>query len=79
MLTGVVDLDGDVNVDPIVDLDIDPRFLDEESVTPERSTCKVDDGVNLYVAVKLKVLGQRRGQPQRLPKAFPAFVLYPLQ
>jgi hypothetical protein len=37
-----------VNVEPIVDLDLDPA-----------SRCKVDDGVNLHVAVEDNVMGQR--------------------
>jgi hypothetical protein len=70
-----LELDGDVEFDPIVDLDLDPRF--EEFLMFGRSMCKVGDGVDDYVAVKGKVLGRRRRrcQPQRLPEVFPASIL----
>ena len=46
-------LDGDVDVDPFVDLDLPPSaILDEDSATPSQSRCKVDGGVEVYVAVQ---------------------------
>jgi hypothetical protein len=48
--------DGNVDVDPFVDLDLAPSVVrDEDSATPSQSRCKVDGGVEVYVAV------QRRG------------------
>jgi len=46
-------LDGNVDVDPFVDLDLTRSvILDEDSATPGRSRCKVDGGVEVYVAVQ---------------------------
>jgi len=54
--TGIVGVDVAVDVEPVVDLDP----LDEESRgSPARSTCKVDDGVHVYVAVQVNVLRLR--------------------
>jgi hypothetical protein len=55
-----LELDGDVDVDPSVDLDLDraPRFLDDDCATmTARSTCKVNEGVDVYVAVKGQSIG----------------------
>jgi hypothetical protein len=49
-----------VDVEPIVDLDLDldlEGHLDEESSRAGGSTCKVNERVNDYVAVKLNVPG----------------------
>jgi hypothetical protein len=43
-----------VNVDPIVDLDIDPR-----------SRCDVEDGVNVHVAVEDNVTGSTSSSTSR--------------
>jgi hypothetical protein len=48
-LTGVLDVDGDVDFDPIVDLDQD-RILTEQ----RRSWCNVDGGVDVHVAAQVK-------------------------
>jgi len=48
------ELDGDVVVDPIVDVDLDPRSTitrRASATVTGRSTCKVKDGVDGYVAV----------------------------
>jgi hypothetical protein len=53
-----VEVDGDVDVDPVVDLDLDPRQESSTRVlreTPHRSTYKVEDGVDVYVAVQVNV------------------------
>ncbi|HEX3478605.1 MAG TPA: hypothetical protein VHT91_26465 [Kofleriaceae bacterium] len=65
--TAVVELDGAVEVDSIVDLDVDrrSRFLDQDPEIAGRSTYKVKEGVNGYVAVQVNVSGQRQGQGQR--------------
>jgi hypothetical protein len=49
-----VEFDGDVEVDPLVDLDLVPSsaILDEDSATPCRSRYKVHGGVDVYVAVQ---------------------------
>jgi hypothetical protein len=55
-----LELDGDVEVDPIVDIDLDPRSAVSRRAflrPNRRSTCKVKDGVEVYVAVKVEVLG----------------------
>jgi hypothetical protein len=53
--TRVVGVDVAVNVEPLVDLDIDPA-----------SRCKVDEGVNDYVAVEVHVEGQGQGSRSRV-------------
>src|ERR1051325_8897771 len=67
--------------DPAIERLADARGQTQTSTPPLSSThdspagswrsggspCKVEDGVDVYLAVKLKVLGPRRGQPQRLP------------
>jgi hypothetical protein len=51
-------VDGDVEVDPIVDLDPRSAILDEDPTTVDpRSTCKVQDRVDVYVAVQRRGLG----------------------
>ena len=52
-LTDVVDLDGDVDVDPIVELDVDQR--PSPRAKDRSSRCNVDGGVDVYVAVDVKV------------------------
>jgi hypothetical protein len=52
--TRVVGVDVAVNVEPIVDLDIDPA-----------SRCKVDDGVNVHVAVEDNVVGSTSSSTSR--------------
>ncbi len=78
-----LELDGDVEVDPIVDLDLDPRSATSRRglcvTMTGRSTCKVNEGVDVYVALKVKVSGQRRGQRRRLRRTFPAFALHIFQ
>jgi hypothetical protein len=53
-LTAVVEFDVAVDVEPIADLHLDhrSRFFDEDSATPSKSRCKVDGGVEVYVAVQ---------------------------
>ena len=64
-LTQDLDLDGNVDVDSILDLAAltsghSRGMLVEKS--PKRAVkVDVNDRVNLYVAVKLKVVGRRRG------------------
>jgi hypothetical protein len=72
-LTAVVEVDVAVDVELIVDLDVDrrSRFFDEDSETTRRSTYKVNEGVDVHVAVQVNVLRQRQGQPQRLRKDVP--------
>jgi hypothetical protein len=53
-LTPNVEVDVAVDVEPIVDLHLDHRlrFFEEDSATPSKSRCKVDGGVEVYVAVQ---------------------------
>jgi len=60
-LTTVVEVDVALVVEPIVDLDPCGAL-----------TCKVKEGVDVHVAVKVEVPRQRRRQAQRLRRHFPA-------
>jgi hypothetical protein len=79
-LTAIVELDVAVDVEPIVDLHLDhrSRFFDEDSET-RRSTykVKVEEGVDVYVAVQVDVLRQRQGRRQRPPKDVPGLHRHP--
>src|SRR5262249_35781334 len=72
-LTAVVELDVAVDVDSIVDLHLDhrSRWFGEDPEATRGSTYKVEEGLNVYVAVQVNVLRPRRGQRQRLRKNVP--------
>jgi hypothetical protein len=55
-------MDGNVDVDPIVDLDLDPwKDFSTKNHEPARgSTCNVDVRVDVYVAVHVKAPRQRQ-------------------
>jgi len=60
-----LEFDGDVEVDPVVDLDLGPRPgapSTRDSCASRGSTCKVDGGVDVAVFVKVFRRGRRQGQ-----------------
>jgi hypothetical protein len=74
-----VELDGDVEVDPLVDLDLDRRsaILDEDSmVITGRSTCKVKEGVDVHGAVQRRGLGSTTPTTSTSSENAPALALH---
>jgi hypothetical protein len=72
---GVV-VDGDVDLDPIVDLELEPRsaILDEDSTAmTSGSTCKVEDGVDVERRRQGRRLGVKHEVDVDVSGMFPAF------